>query len=104
MKSTLITTSVGGGLYLGYKAITTDGAVDDEKVKRGLTTSLVSTGTSAISNSALDLRSEKVHREWRERNASAYVESMSDEELAAALEKLDLLESSIVTNEDAKSL
>lgn len=103
MKSTLITTSVAGGGYLLYKGVTTDGQLDEDKMKKTLTTSLISTGTTATSNVVGETRSKKILSEYAERSASEYVESLSDEELAAALEKLNLLESA--TEEiDIKSL
>ena len=105
MRPIFIATTVGGALVTAYKSlINADGTVNEESLKKGLTTSLISTGTAAVSNTIVEVRSDRILNKYAESHASAYVESMSDEELVAALEKLDLLEAAIEVNEDVKSL
>ena len=63
-----------------------------------LATGALAAGAKTINNKYLD----KIHREYK--SASSYVDSMSDEQLAAALQRMDLLLSEEETTEDVKTL
>ena len=83
-------------LITGAGALTTTGVtsfdfkekkVKKENLKPAIGTTVASTATAIAGESLNHMTMEKIHEKY----SSAYVESMSDEQLAAALEQMDLL-------------
>lgn len=99
MNTTLLTAE------LGTTSSVTMYTTDDEKIlpdKRNkvIGTTLALTATTAIGQS-MNVNGE---RKIYEKYASAYVESMTDEELEIALQKMDLLIADEQNNEQTKTI
>ena len=91
-----ITGSVGASCTY---SINKDFTIDEEKAK--LVGALTATGAaSTLAGNLLSCHDSNV---LHERYSQSYIESMSDEELASALEQLDLLEAEMTNQEDSKT-
>lgn len=71
-----------------------EGKIDSEKSKSLLGATALTAGTLA----AASLQEKNTMDEIYEKYATAYIDSMSDKELADALEQLDLLEATMPEN------
>lgn len=71
-----------------------DGTIDTEKRNSLLGATALTAGTLI----AASIQEKNAMDEIYEKYANAYIDSMSDEELASALEQLDLLEPTISDN------
>lgn len=99
MNTTLLTAE------LGTTSSITMYTTDDEKIlpnKRNevIGTTLVSTATTAVGQSMNAHGQKKIYEKY----ASAYVESMTDEELELALQKMDLLAIDEQTDQQTKTI
>ncbi len=94
MTTTSMLTSTSATLSTTTSTLGEDGSIDKDKRNLLLGSTALTTGTLIGEN----IVENHVMNEIYDKYASAYVESMSDEELAIALEKLDLLESSMSEN------
>ena len=77
-----------------------EGKIDKEKAKNVGITTLATSATAIGGRIANEHTMREIHREY----ASAYLDSMSDEDLATALAQLDLLESEESTKETTKTI
>ena len=74
--------------------------IDKDKAKNLALTSVALTATTIAADSIQAHTREQIH----ERYSSAYVQSMSDEELEQALIKMDLLEATLPEDTDVKTI
>jgi hypothetical protein len=96
--STLGTTATVGSAIYAYDR--EKGEIDKEKAKKVGTTSLITGATTVVGQISDKMTNDRIHREY----ASAYVESMSDEELERALVALGELESLEDVNNTTKTI
>lgn len=88
MANTLLTTTIVGAAVPTTLAIKEDKGIKKERFGPWVGASITSTATSAIGVSINNNGIDHIHNKY----ANAYVESMSDEELADALMQMNLLE------------
>lgn len=94
------TTSALGGTVTLYSTLNDDGSVSREK-STSLIATTAATGITALGGYSLnEYEVKKIYEEY----ATAYIDSMSDEELQEALVKLDLLEAEMSKKNDMKTI
>lgn len=86
LMSTIGTTVIGGSSL--YTIDIDDKKVDSDKRNQVLATTLASTATVIASEIVSQNGMKEIHQKY----SQGYIESLSDEELASALQELDLLE------------
>ena len=96
--STLGTTATAGSALYAYDR--EKGEFDKEKSKKVGTTTLATGATTVIGQVTDKMTMDRIHKEY----ASAYVESMSDEDLERALIALGQLESPEDVNKTTKTI
>ena len=101
MKSTFVTTTaVGVGYAACNHSILPDKTIDKKKRNELIASSAISTVTTIAANTVNENINERSHEKY----SSAYVESMTDEELVNALERIgELSGEDEVSLENAKS-
>ena len=98
--TTLLSSYVGLPLSSTAYTVNEDGTVDKKKSQR-LTTSIATSTTTLATEDLLDrYQIKKSH----DRLTSSYIDSLSDDELAQALEQLDLLEIDNNEKNDCKTI
>ena len=103
MKSTMVTTTVAGVASLGVSAYgysVEGGHIKPRERNREIATSIVLTASSIAANLTHDHINARTHEKY----AASYVDSLSDEELALALEQIgELSGEDEVSFENAKT-
>lgn len=94
MTTTSLISSSGAVLTTTCATLGDDGKIDKDKRNATLGTTAVTAGTLV----GATIAEKNTMNEIYEKYSSAYIDSMTDEELALALEQLDLLESSMSEN------
>lgn len=98
--STIITGVGSATLTTTSITVKEDGTIDTSS-RNSLLGTVVSTTATAVAGQTLNAHGTK---EIYQKYAQSYVESMSDEELASALSRMDLLLESEPENKDIKTL
>lgn len=96
--STLGTASTTASAIYAYDR--ENGTIDQKRAKKVGTTTLVTGATTVVGQISDKIAMDHIHKKY----ASAYIESMSDEELENALIALGQLESEEDVNNTTKSL
>ena len=103
MKSTFVTTTVAGVVGLGasaYKHSVQDRHINPKGRNEVIVTSVISTASTVAANLTHDHINARTHEKY----AASYVDSLSDEELALALEQIgELSGEDEVSFENAKT-
>ena len=100
MNTTTIITGLGTLTASTSATVDKDGNIDKKRRNKIAATTITTTATTIAQNMITAKHLSRIY----EMSAQAYVDSMTDEELAEALEKLDLLEKEDNSSIEVKTL
>lgn len=100
MNSTTILTGLGVATATTSATVDENGDINKTKRNNVIGTTVAVTATSVIGNTLNAAGMSRIYNQY----AQAYVESMSEEELAEACEKLGLIEEDSKADTDVKTL